>query len=160
MGYGKRLKEVLEERGMSVMEFSRRTEVSSQTIYSIIKRDSSIRFDFALRFANVLNVDISEFCKENPYEEGEVLPNIPSGLDSWLDDGRVARYIKYRMTPLMQMIGKEDVDKIDQLLTGYYKLNEEGRKQLFTQLAMITNMYTDPIREEEIQTIGTVNENK
>ena len=64
MGYGKRLKEVLDERGMSVMEFSRRTEVSSQTIYSIIKRDSSIRFDFALRFANVLNVDISEFCKQ------------------------------------------------------------------------------------------------
>ena len=159
MGYGKRLKEVLDERGMSVMEFSRRTEVSSQTIYSIIKRDSSIRFDFALRFANVLNVDISEFCKQNPYDEGEVMPSLQSGLDGWLDDGRVSRYIKYRMTPLMQMIGKDDLDKIDQLLTGFYSLNEEGRKQLFTQLAMIMNMYTDPMREEEIKTIGTVQEN-
>ena len=63
------------------------------------------------------------------------------------------------MTPLMQMIGKDDLDKIDQLLTGFYSLNEEGRKQLFTQLAMIMNMYTDPMREEEIKTIGTVQEN-
>jgi len=36
------------------------------------------------------------------------MPGLPSGLNNWLDDGRVARYIKYRMTPLMQMIGKED----------------------------------------------------
>lgn len=88
----------------------------------------------------MLNVDISEFCKQNPYDEGEV-SCLPSGLDGWLDDGRVSRYIKYRMTPLMQMIGKDDLDKIDQLLTGFYSLNEEGRKQLFTQLAMIMNIY-------------------
>lgn len=86
------------------------------------------------------------------------MPGLPSGLNNWLDDGRVARYIKYRMTPLMQMIGKEDLDKIDQLLTGFYELNDDGREQLFTQLAMIRNMYTDSNRAEEIKTIGTVKE--
>lgn len=37
MGYGKRLKEVLDERGMSVMEFSRRTEVSHKQFIQLLK---------------------------------------------------------------------------------------------------------------------------
>ena len=48
MGDGQRLKEILEQKGKSVRWVARETTISPTTIYSIIQKDTSIRFDFAL----------------------------------------------------------------------------------------------------------------
>ena len=40
MGYGKVLKEILDEKQMSVKTLSRNTGVPAPTIYSIIRRDT------------------------------------------------------------------------------------------------------------------------
>ena len=45
MGYGKVLKEILDEKQMSVKTLSRNTGVPAPTIYSIIRRDTPIRYD-------------------------------------------------------------------------------------------------------------------
>ncbi|MBR0341683.1 MAG: helix-turn-helix transcriptional regulator, partial [Oscillospiraceae bacterium] len=54
MGDGKKLKSIIDERGITVTELARAVGMNQQTIYSIIKRDSKIRYDFALRIANEL----------------------------------------------------------------------------------------------------------
>ena len=58
MGYGKNLKQALDDKGMTVRDLCRQTDISPTTIYSIIQRDSSVRYDFALRIANVCRLFI------------------------------------------------------------------------------------------------------
>ena len=77
MGYGKVLKEILDEKQMSVKTLSRNTGVPAPTIYSIIRRDTTIRYDTALRFAKTLDIPLATICNENPYnEEDKSLPEV------------------------------------------------------------------------------------
>lgn len=59
---GSVLKGLLAQRGMSVSELSRRAGVPSQTLYSLIKRDSmKADFDVLLKVSRALEVPVSEF---------------------------------------------------------------------------------------------------
>ena len=55
MGYGKKLKNLLDEKGMTVKELARKTGIAPTTLYFIIQRDAAIRFDTVLRISNVLD---------------------------------------------------------------------------------------------------------
>ena len=52
MGDGKKLKEILDSKNTNVCQIAKATGISATTLYSIIQKDSNIRFDFALRLAN------------------------------------------------------------------------------------------------------------
>lgn len=59
---GTTLKRLLQERNMNVNELSRRTGISAQTLYSIIKRDNmKIDFDVLLKLCDALNVPVEAF---------------------------------------------------------------------------------------------------
>ena len=77
------------------------TGIAPTTLYSIIQRDTSVRFDHALRIANILGIDITQICKENPYDEGEVLPQPLSDLNGLTTNLNKQTYIKNRTTPLL-----------------------------------------------------------
>ena len=49
MGDGKKLKEILDNKNTN------------------IQKDSNIRFDFALRLANELEIDVNEICAASPF---------------------------------------------------------------------------------------------
>lgn len=42
------------------------TGIAPTTLYSIIQRDTSVRFDHALRIANILGIDITKDFGESP----------------------------------------------------------------------------------------------
>ena len=65
---------------MTVKELSRKAQISPTTLYSVIARDSSIRYDHALRIANILGISTDLICKENPLSEGGTLPEL---LPEW-----------------------------------------------------------------------------
>ena len=65
MGDGKRLKEILDNKGKSVRWLARETTISPTTLYSIIQKDTGIRYDFALRIANVLDIEVSDVCSDS-----------------------------------------------------------------------------------------------
>ena len=70
-------KETLDKIRMNVETHSRNTGVPAPTIYSIIRRDTPIRYDTALRFANTLDIPLATICNENPYnEEDKSLPEV------------------------------------------------------------------------------------
>ena len=52
MGDGKNLKKYLDEKGTNVRKIAKEAGISATTLYSIIQKDSNIRFDFALRITN------------------------------------------------------------------------------------------------------------
>lgn len=67
------LKKILNERGMNVNELSRRTGIPSQTLYSVIRRDSmKINFDILLRICEEIEVPVEVFCAGG----GPALPDV------------------------------------------------------------------------------------
>ena len=112
MGDGKRLKEILDNKGKSVRWLARETTISPTTLYSIIQKDTGIRYDFALRIANVLDIEVSDVCSDSGMKNEDwsdenkiILPELPKGLGGILDGNRVKRYLKYTLYPLMEMFG-------------------------------------------------------
>ena len=93
MGDGRKLKEILDIKGTNVRQIAKATGISATTLYSIIQKDSNIRFDFALRLANELEIDVNKICSASPFSgaitEEEIYPTLPSGLNGALDGSRV-----------------------------------------------------------------------
>ena len=71
------IREELDDKGMTVKELAKKAGIAPTTLYSIIQRDTSIRFDTALKISNILNIPINSICKDNPYAPGEALPKLP-----------------------------------------------------------------------------------
>ena len=98
MGDGKKLKELLDSKGTNVRQIAKATGISATTLYSIIQKDSNIRFDFALRLANELEIDVNDICSASPFSgaitEEEIYPTLPNGLNGALDGNRVKTYLK------------------------------------------------------------------
>ncbi len=149
MGYGQNLKKILDEKNMSVAELSRISKISATTLYSIIQRDSAVRFDAALRISNILDIDINLICKSNPFERGEELPGIGKVFTDYLESKNHA-YIKYRTTPLLQLFDKVELPAVDRLIAAYYLLDDEGRKQSFDLLDALGKSHTDKERKENL----------
>ncbi len=123
MGDGKKLKEILDSKNTNVRQIAKATGISATTLYSIIQKDSNIRFDFALRLANELEIDVNEICAASPFSgaitEEEIYPTLPDGLNGALDGNRVKVYLKNSLYPLMYLFGKNSMPDVDNLLTDY-----------------------------------------
>ena len=78
MGDGKNLKKYLDEKSTNVRKIAKATGISATTLYSIIQKDSNIRFDFALRLANELQIDVNEICSASPFSD-TIKEEEPSG---------------------------------------------------------------------------------
>ena len=156
MGDGRRLKEILDERSMSVRSVAKQAGISPTTLYTIVQNDTAIRFDFALRIANVLDIETSEICSKMPYEQNtgeEVLPKLPSGLDDMMDGNRIKRYLNNSLYPLMIYFGKDNLPMVDQHLTNYYMLNDEGRKDVDQFIESLLKIKKDPERAKDVKNI-------
>lgn len=62
---GSTLKQLLSQQNINVSELARRSGVSAQTIYSIVKRDNmKIDFDVLTKLCAALDVPVQTFCPE------------------------------------------------------------------------------------------------
>ena len=62
----------------------RKNGISATTLYTIIQKDTNIRFDFALRLANALKIDVNQICSASPFSDAITEKEIyPSGLFEW-----------------------------------------------------------------------------
>lgn len=70
MGIGKKLSEILEQKGVNPNELAEDTGISSSTIYSIIKRDNSkIDIQALLKICKSLGVKADVFYEEYMQEQ-------------------------------------------------------------------------------------------
>ena len=130
MGSGKRLKEILDEKHMKVAELARLTKMNKQTLYNIINRDSDIRFDFAFRIANVLDIDVSEICKSDVFVSDEVLPEQLKAKTEKGEEKLKRDWAKNRSADIFVLFEYKQLPQIDKLLLDYFVLNDEGRKDV------------------------------
>jgi DNA-binding Xre family transcriptional regulator len=160
MGDGKNLKKILDAQQKSVRWLSKETTISPTTLYSIIQKDTAIRFDFALRIANVLNVEVSDICSDSALQAEDwsdesriTLPELPHGFDKILDENRIKTYLKNSLYPLMEMFGKNNLPKLDEHLTNYYQLTDEGRRDVDQFINAQLQIKKDPKRAKDVKTI-------
>ena len=157
MGDGKKLKEILDSKGINVRELSRMTGISHSSIYTSINRDSNIRFDYALRIANALDIDVNEICSASPFSgevtEDEIYPTFPDGIHGVLENSRIKTYLIQSLSPLMHLFGSDKMPDIDNLLTSFYTLNDEARAEIIETIKIKQKFSSDPKRKEEIKNI-------
>lgn len=157
MGDGKKLKEILDSKSTNVRKVAKATGISATTLYSIIQKDSTIRFDFALQLANELNIDVNEICSASPFsgeiKADEIYPALPEGLNGALNGNRVKTYLKNSLYPLMYLFGKNSMPDVDNLLTSFYQLDDEARKEVVETIQFKLQYHRDADRAEQVKQI-------
>lgn len=97
---GKKLKEILDSKCTNVRQIAKATRISATTLYSIIQKNSNIRFDFALRLANELEINMNDSWYEtNAYSSSATLQskmNTISSAYSELSKSR-SEYVQFYM---------------------------------------------------------------
>ena len=64
MNLGSRLEEILKDRGMTVTQLAREAEVSPQTLYAMIRRDSNkVDMNIMARILQALQMELAEFVE-------------------------------------------------------------------------------------------------
>ena len=98
MGDGKKLKKILDEKNMSIRKVAIESGIVPTTLYSIIGRDSPIRYDYAMRISKVLEIPEELFCAAAPAkdEKEAIYPEIETMMRhlSKKDQKIVERFIK------------------------------------------------------------------
>jgi len=150
MGDGEKLKKLLTEKGMTVVELSKRSKIAKTTLYSIISHNSNIRYDFALRIANALNIDVSEICNtDNLYITADTLPQPPETKTEKGEMKLKKHWAKYRTGDIIALFKQKELPVIDKLLSDYYVLNDKGRKELLKYLDYQLTTNKDKDREQK-----------
>ena len=152
MGYGANLKKILDDKGMTIKDLSRKTGIAATTLYSIVQRDTSVRYDSAIKIAGILDIPINSICKDNPYDETETLPELKLGLA--LSESKAKQsYISYRTSEIIKKFDFEELPMVDQLIADLYVLDTRARKDLFTYVKTLKDNYSEPDKIEELKKI-------
>ncbi len=100
---------------------------------------------------------MNEICSASPFSgaitEEEIYPTLPNGLNGALDGNRVKTYLKNSMYPLMYLFGKNSMPDVDNLLTSFYQLDDEARKEVVETIQFKLQYHRDPERAEQIKQI-------
>lgn len=155
MSYGKNLANAITAKGWTVAETSRRSGVNANTIHTIIRRDTSIRFDLALRLSSVLGIDIKHICKEKPYSQVETNTSfdLQPETGSLLSALNTDSVLKNRMYQILNLYSYSNYPLLDQILTQFYILDEEGRRQVLDSLEVQMKRHKDPEYEKKLKQI-------
>ena len=68
------------------------------------------------------------------------------GFDKVLDGNRIKTYLKNSLYPLMELFGKQSMPKLDEHLTNYYQLTDEGRRDVDSFIEAQLQIKKDPKR--------------
>lgn len=153
MGYGTKLKEIIDEKNMSVRKVANESGIAPTTIYSIIQRDTEIRYDFALRIANVLDIPVDMICGDVPYEKGKTEPGLLSNFGGLATNLNKKTYFQNRTLPIASNFEYEEFPMIDRLLAEYYILDDEARKEVLSFIRLKQETHSDPERKKRLKKI-------
>lgn len=154
MGDGKKLKETLQKHGVNVKQLSQMTGLKASTLYSIIHKDSFIRFDYGLKIAHVLNEDVNAICTSKPLDgkltEEDVYQMI-SDVPRAMAENRMKEYLLKKAFPLLKLFGSKNMTVVDEFLRAYYQLPDKDRKEMVEHMEIIVKYHSNPERTEEVK---------
>lgn len=156
MGYGITLKKYLDDLGINVNWLGVKTGIPRSTIYSSIKRDTSMRYDYALRISKVCGIPVEDIC--------QYVPDMPDQCEKAKADTMQWEKVEPRLRKLTDMIlpaltllaveeekMQEDAAK---LLNNYYRMSSKGREVLVQNSLSAAEFYRDIEKEFSLQEIA------
>ena len=87
-------------------------------------------------------------------ENSIILPEFGGKVNDVLFGNRVKRYLKYTLYPLMTLFGIEMMPKVDEHLTNYYQLTDEGRNDVDQLINLLIMTKKDPERAKDVKSIN------
>ena len=109
MGYGKYIKQAALEKGISIRRLGLITDISPDTLYSAIRRDTGLRFDQALRVAEYLEISPDLICGHCCFENNQDKKARTEALIAGIREGRKKELIQKHIEMLMEF----DEDQLD-----------------------------------------------
>ena len=70
-----------------------------------------------------------------------------------LDGNRIKTYLKNSLYPLMELFGKQSMPKLDEHLTNYYQLTDEGRRDVDSFIEAQLQIKKDSKRAADVKKI-------
>ena len=105
------LKELIEQRGVSVNELARSIGVSAQTLYSIVKRDNmKVDIEILVKLCNALNVPLEVFYR-GLGEERKNWENLCADEKELID---IYRSLDSHSRELMLLVARKERERIVQ----------------------------------------------
>lgn len=135
---------------MSVRQLAKTCNIAPTTLYSITQRDGDIRYDFALKIANVLDIPVSSICSELPCDPEITLPTT---FGSKGDAFYKKSYFSNRTLEIARLFNYEEIPMLDKLIAEFYVLDDESRKEVFRIIEMKHESHDNPERVENLEKI-------
>lgn len=165
MGVGKRIKGILEERNMTVVELSDLTKIPSTTLYSMIKRDSDTeKIDVIQKVMDALDVKMEDLvgkrtsgfhyflCRlrdesqlgREAFSEAVGIPlkryiRLENGVEEPTEDDE---------NKIATALGLDTLDyrstptslRLSELMRHFYKLNAQGQEKAVESVVLLTKV--------------------
>ncbi|MCR5742261.1 MAG: helix-turn-helix domain-containing protein [Lachnospiraceae bacterium] len=141
---------------MTVKELAKKAGIAPTTLYSIIQRDTAIRFDTALKISHIFNIPINSICKDNPYEPGDTLPQLPSDKEKLMISLQKKAYFSDRTLKLLERFDYKELPHVDQLIADFFVLNDTARSDLFEYIKIMKRNHTDPKRQDILDNMKSI----
>lgn len=131
MGFGKHLQNKLKENNLTVAELSRRTGISSNTLYAIIRRDSeAIGFETLAAIATGIGINMLELI-----DYANMIPKENK------EDYEVMAKMQLKYTDYKKYLSSLE----EEILEPFNKLNGKGKAEALKQVRNLAKIseYTD-----------------
>ena len=173
MALGKRLKQLLDEKNITVKEFAQSIDVAPTTLYSFIKRDSPTgKLELIGKMAKGLDMRIDEFMAYDTAEaldtsERTVLKEWQKYLDLKEDTQKESAEILRKLLDMLKRIIEEN-DNSDiftgipeeDLLYYFWNLNEEGQQKTIEYACDLTENPKYRKKERSIPELNAAHRSK
>ena len=118
MGYGKNLKTAANADGISLRKLGLMTGISPQTLYGAVKRDNGLRYDHALRVAEILAISPDLICKHAPADKDKKAEERIKSTMKQLADAEKKEFI-CRQVQILMTYDHEHLAAVERLLKRF-----------------------------------------
>lgn len=101
-----------------------------------------------LKISHILNIPINSICKDNPYDPGETLPQLPSDKEQLMINLQKKAYFSDRTLKLVEIFDYTELPNVDKLIADFFVLNDVARSDLFEYIQIMKRSHTDPKRQK------------
>ena len=99
------------------------------------------------------NIPINSICKDNPYEPGETLPQLPADKEKLMINLQKKAYFSDRALKLVEIFDYTELPHIDQLIADFFVLNDTARSDLFEYIKIMKKNHADRNRQNILKKI-------
>ncbi len=153
MGYGKKLKAILDKKKISIRQLAHESGIAPTTLYSIVQRDTDIRYDFALKISNVLSIPVASICEDLPYGTDSDSDHTDNSFDERGLAYYKKMYLSDRSLKIAELFNQEDIPVLDKLISEYYVLDDEARDEILKIIKIKHANHDDDQRVKNIKNL-------